>query len=89
MMRALKAGGLLLLQGYTPKQIEYRTGGPPHAENMYTAKLLRESFAALDILHLAEHEDRVSEGTGHSGMSALIDLAARRPEQPGARTHER
>jgi 2-polyprenyl-3-methyl-5-hydroxy-6-metoxy-1,4-benzoquinol methylase len=88
-MRALKPGGLLLLQGYTPKQIEYRTGGPPHAENMYTAKLLRDSFAALDFLHLAEHEDVVSEGKGHSGMSALIDLVARRPEQPGARTDER
>jgi len=79
MMRALAPGGLLILQGYTPKQIEYRTGGPPHAENMYTAKLLRSSFAALDILHLAEHEDVVSEGKGHNGMSALIDLVARRP----------
>lgn len=81
MLRALAPGGLLILQGYTPKQIEYRTGGPPHAQNMYTAKLLRDSFGALDILHLAEHEDVVSEGKGHSGMSALIDLVARRPEK--------
>jgi 2-polyprenyl-3-methyl-5-hydroxy-6-metoxy-1,4-benzoquinol methylase len=80
MTRALKPGGLLILQGYTPKQIEYRTGGPPHAENMYTAGLLRGSFGALDILHLAEHEDVVSEGRGHNGMSALIDLVARRPQ---------
>jgi 2-polyprenyl-3-methyl-5-hydroxy-6-metoxy-1,4-benzoquinol methylase len=79
MTRALKPGGLLILQGYTPKQIEYRTGGPPHAENMYTAGLLRGSFGALDILHLAEHEDVVSEGRGHNGMSALIDLVASRP----------
>lgn len=82
MMRALAPGGLLILQGYTPKQIEYRTGGPPHAQNMYTAKLLRESFGALQILHLAEHEDVVSEGKGHSGLSALIDLVARRPQLP-------
>jgi SAM-dependent methyltransferase len=80
MTRALKSGGLLILQGYTPKQIEYRTGGPPHAENMYTAALLRGSFGALEILHLAEHEDVVSEGKGHNGMSALIDLVARRTE---------
>jgi 2-polyprenyl-3-methyl-5-hydroxy-6-metoxy-1,4-benzoquinol methylase len=82
MMRALAPGGLLILQGYTPKQIEYRTGGPPFAQNMYTAKLLRDGFGALQILHLAEHEDVVSEGKGHSGMSALIDLVARRPQIP-------
>ncbi|MDA8109997.1 MAG: class I SAM-dependent methyltransferase [Betaproteobacteria bacterium] len=79
MMRALKPGGLLLLQGYTPKQLEYRTGGPPHAENMYTEALLREAFAPLEILHLVEHEDVVDEGKGHSGHSALIDMVARRP----------
>jgi len=79
MMRALRPGGLLLLQGYTPKQVEYGTGGPPHAENMYTEALLRASFAPLEILHLAEHEEAVDEGKGHSGHSALIDLVARRP----------
>jgi len=78
-VRALNPGGLLILQGYTPKQIEYGTGGPKHAENMYTSKLLRESFSMLDILHLAEHEDVVDEGGGHSGLSALIDLVAQRP----------
>jgi cyclopropane fatty-acyl-phospholipid synthase-like methyltransferase len=26
--RALKAGGLLLLQGYRPEQLNYKTGGP-------------------------------------------------------------
>lgn len=77
--RALRPGGLLLLQGYTPKQVEYGTGGPPHAENMYTAQLLREAFTALEILHLEEHEEMVSEGPGHHGRSALIDLVGCRP----------
>jgi len=39
--RALRPGGLLLLQGYRPKQLEYRTGGPPLVENLYTEELLR------------------------------------------------
>jgi SAM-dependent methyltransferase len=79
MMRALKPGGLLILQGYTPKQVEYKTGGPPHREYMYTSELLRETFGALEILHLAEHEDMVDEGSAHKGRSALIDMVARRP----------
>ena len=78
MKHALKPGGLLILQGYRPEQIEYGTGGPKRRENMYTEAMLRDSFADLDILHLASHDDVVDEGPGHSGMSALIDLVARR-----------
>lgn len=77
--RTLKPGGVLILQGYTPKQIEYGTGGPPNAENMYTAELLRDWFGDWDILQLAEHESFISEGTHHHGMSALIDLVAKKP----------
>lgn len=77
--RCLKPGGLLILQGYTPKQIEFGTGGPPNAANMYTAGLLRDWFGDWDILHLAEHESVISEGSHHHGMSALIDLVARKP----------
>jgi hypothetical protein len=40
---------------------------------------LAESFAALDIVHLAEHDDVVDEGSGHRGMSALVDMVATKP----------
>lgn len=76
--RSLKPGGLLLLQGYTPRQLEYRTGGPSQVENLYTAALLREMFADMGILHLVEHDSHISEGAGHCGMSALIDMVARK-----------
>jgi cyclopropane fatty-acyl-phospholipid synthase-like methyltransferase len=76
---ALKPGGTLLLHGYTPQQIEYKTGGPPHAENMYTEALLRQAFGDFELLRLAEYEDELGEGSGHSGRSAVIDLVARKP----------
>jgi SAM-dependent methyltransferase len=78
-VRTLAPGGILLLQGYTPRQLEYGTGGPKQIERLYTETLLRTSFASLEILHLAEHEEMVEEGHGHRGMSALIDLVARKP----------
>jgi 2-polyprenyl-3-methyl-5-hydroxy-6-metoxy-1,4-benzoquinol methylase len=78
MRQALKPGGLLILQGYRPKQLEYKTGGPSSAENLYTAETLREEFAGMEILHLREHDDEICEGEGHCGMSALVDLVARR-----------
>lgn len=77
---ALKPGGVLILQGYTPKQIEFGTGGPSSVENMYTEPLLRKWFGDWQIRHLREHEDDISEGTHHHGQSALIDLIAQKPE---------
>jgi SAM-dependent methyltransferase len=77
--RCLRPGGVLILQGYTPKQIEFGTGGPPSAANLYTAELLREWFGDWDILHLREHESFISEGSHHHGMSALVDLVAKKP----------
>lgn len=78
MQRCLRPGGTLLLQGYTPKQLEYRTGGPPLLSHLYTADMLREAFAAMDIVELRDYEAEVAEGSGHRGHSALIGLVARR-----------
>lgn len=75
----LKPGGTLILQGYTPRQLEYRTGGPPLLEHLYTEPLLREAFATLEILELRDYEAEVAEGSGHRGWSALIGLVARKP----------
>jgi len=79
MVRALKPGGLLILQGYTPKQLEYKTGGPGELSHLYTADLLREAFASLETVELTEYEAELSEGARHAGMSALIGLVARKP----------
>lgn len=79
MRRALKPGGLLLLEGYRPEQRGYDTGGPRAVENLYTEAMLREAFAAMTIEKLESYDARLEEGLGHLGMSALIDLVARAP----------
>lgn len=79
MIRALAPGGLLLLHGYSTAQLAHNTGGPRSIENLYTADLLADRFADLNILHLAEYEADLAEGTRHVGRSALIDLVAQKP----------
>ena len=79
MVETLKPGGVLMLHGYRPEQLGYGTGGPPIEENLYTEALLRESFEDLEILALDSYDKVIDEGVGHSGMSALIDLVARKP----------
>lgn len=78
MIRALKSGGILVLQGYTPKQLEYKTGGPPLLSHLYTAEMLREALASMEIVELREYEADLTEGSQHRGRSALIGLVARR-----------
>ena len=79
MRAAVKPGGLILLHGYTPKQLDYGTGGPKALENLYTEALLREAFDGWEILVCESYEAHLDEGAGHSGQSALIDLIARKP----------
>lgn len=79
MRRALKPGGLLIVQGYTPKQLEYGTGGPKEIENLYTRAMLEQAFGGFRELSIAEEEREIHEGTSHGGMSAVINLTARKP----------
>jgi SAM-dependent methyltransferase len=79
MKAVTRPGGRILLQGYTPKQLEYRTGGPSAVENLYTPDLLRQAFSDWVIEELVEYEAEIAEGTGHKGRSALIGLVARKP----------
>jgi SAM-dependent methyltransferase len=79
MRRALKSGGLLILQGYTPKQLTYGTGGPKQVENLYTRALLEDAFRGFRDLAIVEEEREIHEGSSHGGMSAVINLTARKP----------
>ena len=74
--RTLKRGGLLLLEGYGPKQLEYKTGGPGMLENLYTREILEAAFGDFASLDIREYDAELHEGAGHGGMSALVDLVA-------------
>jgi SAM-dependent methyltransferase len=79
MRRALKSGGLLIVQGYTPKQLDYGTGGPKEIERLYTRALLEQAFGDFRDIEVTEEELEMREGAAHSGMSAVIGFTARKP----------
>jgi cyclopropane fatty-acyl-phospholipid synthase-like methyltransferase len=76
--KTLRPGGLLLLQGYGLKQLDYKTGGPSEPERLYTRALLEESFGDFSSLDISEHDSVIKEGDHHVGMSALVDLVGRK-----------
>ena len=76
--RALKPGGVLILQGYRVEQLGYGTGGPPERDHLYTVDMVRRDFAGCDIEELVSYDAHIEEGTGHRGISALLGAVIRR-----------
>lgn len=74
----LKPGGLFILQGYTPRQLEFNTGGPKKVENLYTRQVLEDAFRDFKDVRIVEEDREMREGAAHSGMSAVIGLTARK-----------
>jgi SAM-dependent methyltransferase len=70
----LKPGGLLILQGYTPRQLQYGTGGPKEIDQLYTRTMLDEAFRGFRDVTIVEEEREMQEGAAHSGMSAVINF---------------
>ena len=79
MFEALKPGGVLILEAFTPEQLTYKSGGPPVAEMLYTADMLRTDFAGGEILFIEETIAELTEGNYHRGAGAVVRLVLRRP----------
>ncbi|CUX82462.1 MAG: Methyltransferase domain [Roseibaca calidilacus] len=79
MADCLRPGGVLFLHGYRPEQLAYGTGGPRAVENLYTEDMLRAGFPGWQVDLCRAYDREIQEGTGHCGMSALIDFIAHKP----------
>ncbi len=80
---AVVPGGLLLLEHYHPRQLEYRTGGPPEVAMLTTLAELAEDFASWEVLHAFEGEREIHEGILHDGLSFVTQFVARKPTAAG------
>ena len=78
MRRALKPGGLMIIQGYTPQQLEYKTGGPGVLDQLYTRAMIEAAFAGFHDVKFTEEELEMHEGTSHGGMSAVVGFTGRK-----------
>jgi SAM-dependent methyltransferase len=77
--RALRPGGILLLEHYHPRQLGYGTGGPPDATMMLTLEELEAAFTGWTKLHTFEGERVVVEGSGHGGKSYVTQAILEKP----------
>ena len=78
-VRALKKGGIFILESYTPRHIEMDgIGGPPPSsmEMFMSLDALKTELEGLDFVIATETERNVSEGKYHQGQSAVVQLVA-------------
>ena len=82
--RALRPAGALVLEAYTPEQVELGTGGPPTPERLITLDDLRTELSGLRFEVGREVRRELSEGSAHNGVSAVVQVLAFKPSQAGS-----
>ncbi|MEW6445602.1 MAG: class I SAM-dependent methyltransferase [Pseudomonadota bacterium] len=80
MLRALRPGGLLLLEAFDLEQIGYTSGGPGRLDMLYSAEMLAEDFAEGDILVLERARIMLDEGLHHQGPAEVVRAIVRKPD---------
>ena len=77
-VRGLAPGGILILEAYTPRQIEFGTGGPPELERLISLETLEEELRGLEFLVGRETEREVHEGRMHNGVGSVVQVVGLR-----------
>ena len=78
----LKPGGYFLTECYTPAQLEYKTGGPPAADLMYSSEVFESSFGEKKRLNIQRNEELIRdvvEGKYHTGKAAVVQFIGQKP----------
>ncbi len=75
----LRSGGVFVLEAYTPRQLQFKTGGPPTAELTMELLTLQQELEGLEFKHAVELERDIQEGLFHQGRSAVVQVLAVKP----------
>lgn len=77
-VQGLKKGGVFILEGYSPKQLQYNTGGPKDISMLYDLEEVRSELAGLDFEIEQEIEREIIEGKGHTGNGFVVQILGRK-----------
>lgn len=79
----LKPGGIIILEAFSKKHIEYieldpKIGGPKEIDMLYSQSEILADFKHYEVLKLAEEEILLNEGKYHVGKGSVIRFAGRK-----------
>ena len=79
-VEALRPGGALVLESYTPAHLQRPgRGGPPSEDLLMTPDALRDELHGLRFERCTEVERDVAEGRDHQGPSTTVQVLAFKP----------
>jgi SAM-dependent methyltransferase len=79
LISALRPGGVLVLEAYTPDQLELGTGGPAVKEMTMDLEGLEAELKGLSFAHGKELQRPVNEGKYHNGIGSVVQVVGIKP----------
>lgn len=76
MLTLLKPGGIILLEGFSKKQIERNSGGPKNFSLLYSKEELYSDFSCASTYDVREADVKLNEGSYHQGIASVIRVIA-------------
>jgi SAM-dependent methyltransferase len=76
--RAIRPGGLVILEAFHVKQLGRQSGGPKDRDMLYEPAVLQRDFASLTTLELTEGIVLLDEGAKHQGEGYVVRFVGRR-----------
>ena len=80
-LRGLAPGGVFVLEGFTPRQLELGTGGPKTRELLMELDVIRQELPGMRFEIAREIERPVSEGKYHRGTAAVMQVLATKTDR--------
>jgi hypothetical protein len=73
-LAALKPGGRLILEAFSPAQLGKSSGGPQNADLLYSEAMLQADFGTGRILKLESASVSLDEGPYHRGPAEVVRM---------------
>lgn len=71
-VQALRPGGVVVLEAFTPDQLANDSGGPKNPDMLMRKADVEAEFPELRVLKLEELETKLDEGPYHRGKAAVV-----------------
>jgi SAM-dependent methyltransferase len=73
-IKALKPGGIIILDAFSINQLKRNSGGPKSIEMLFSVDLMKSDFANLSDARIQETQVILEEGPLHQGLADVIQL---------------
>ncbi len=78
--KALKPGGIIILESFSVNQLSRSSGGPKNAELLFNIAQIKTDFGGLNEAEINETQVILDEGPLHQGLADVIRLTGLKPE---------